>query len=860
MLAHGLDVEGLYFDTRDMQEAGGERAARAMLAAGLPSTAVATANDQNAFGLIRVLTEAGCDLPADQAVIGFDDMLGGASMLPSLSTVRQPLDKIGALAARLVIRMVNGETVPAEEQRLATTLVIRESCGCPGPLALVSGRLGDDPADTDRLLAEIRTALDRNAPVWASGAHAADLEVSVKSIVSALNDAATGARTPAGTELRRLLLPVARRLEDYEVAVAVMRLIRDYGRSLQTAAGADNQARHRVEDVVYQIFVVLAQAQSSFQVAHGRSTMSALGTQYSVSMQLLRSQERDPRSLDWLRNTDIRAGCLGLWPVEAELRDRYLDVIATYDRRAGTAVRGCGRLEMESFPPAEVVGLADSAADNMIYVAHLKVDNGDWGMLALVGPIQAGLAEGRETMNQWAALLSVALEHDSVLQTLREQEEVLRRAALYDDLTGLPNRSHFRDRLMLAMARARRRPDFRYAVLLLDLDGFKLVNDSLGHEAGDQLLQEVARRVTVEMRANEAAARLGGDEFAVLIEDFSGPEAPAVLAERLQAAVSAPWRLGDTDVAVTASIGIALGADGYADTQAVMRDADAAMYFAKSSGKRTHALFAPSMHTSALDRLRTGAELRHAIDNDELELFYQPIVTLDSGEVTGIEALLRWRHPTRGLLVPPVFLPIAEESDLGVKIGTWVLRTACRQVAQWCHERGRESVRMSVNVSNRQFWHGKLIEDVVESLAADGLDPGCLALEITEGVIMHDVRHATRTLADLTAMGVEVHIDDFGTGYSSLEALHDLPFDALKIDRSFVSRLTGSSRSRELVRTIVTMGLNLNLKVIAEGIETDEELRLVRELGCTHGQGYLYSRPVPAGDFTAYLAGHAART
>jgi diguanylate cyclase (GGDEF)-like protein len=846
MLAHDLDPDGLYYDTGDMQEAGGERAGRLMLAAGLPSTAVVAANDLNAFGVIRVLGEAGCHLPTDQAVIGFDDMLVGASMMPSMSSVRQPLDEIGTLAARLVVRMVNGAAVADEEHRLPTTLVVRESCGCPGPLALVSGRIADDSADPDRLLSEVRTVVDRTTSAWASGVQAPELEVSVKCVASALHDAAAGRPTPAGTELRRMLLPIARRLENYEAAVAVMRLFRDYGRALQATAKND-----RVEDVVYQIFVVLAQAHSSFQVAHGRSTMAALGTQYSVSMELLRSQERDPRSLDWLRTTDIRGGCLGLWPGEPAGPGGVLEVIATYDRQAGAAVPGGGRTPVERFPPAEVVALADSAADDMIYVAHLKVDHGDWGMLALVGPIQAGLAEGRETMNQWAALLSVALEHDSVLQTLREQEEVLRRAALYDDLTGLPNRSHFRDRLMVAMARARRRPDFRYAVLLLDLDGFKLVNDSLGHEAGDRLLQEVARRVTAEVRANESAARLGGDEFAVLIEDFDGPEAPATLAERLQAAVSAPCHVGDTDVAVTASIGIALGAESYADPQAVMRDADAAMYYAKSRGKRAHALFAPSMHASALDRLRTGAELRHAIDNDQLELFYQPIVALDSGVVTGAEALLRWRHPTRGLLVPPVFLPIAEESDLAVTIGTWVLRTACRQIAEWCRRPGRESMRMSVNVSNRQFWHGDLIADVVDALAADGLDPHCLAVEITEGVIMHDVRHATRVLSELTAMGVEVHIDDFGTGYSSLEALHDLPFDALKIDRSFVSRLIGNARSRELVRTIVTMGLNLNLKVIAEGIETGEERRLTRELGCTHGQGYLFSRPVPADEFPA---------
>ncbi|MFI6074554.1 EAL domain-containing protein [Actinoplanes sp. NPDC051343] len=818
--AAGLPVDDrLFYETGDMQQPGGERAARRMLADGLPSTAVMCGNDQNAIGVLRVLGEAGYDLPAAQAVIGFDDLPDSASMIPSLTTVRQPLDQIGELAVDLVARMLRGDPVRNEQHRVATGLVVRESCGCPGPLALASGP-ADGQGGPDRLLADIRRAVDANMPAWSTAGHSAELEMSVKGVAAVLADAATGLPTPTGTELRRLLQPVARRLENYEVAVAVMRLFRDYGRALRSS-----------EDLVYQIFVVLAQAQSSFQVAHGRSTMSALGTQYSVSMQLLRSQERDPRSLDWLRATDIRGGCLGLWPDEPEASRRVLDVIATYDGKAG--MPGCGRLEIERFPPTELIDRVDVAAQEMIFVAHLKVDNGDWGMLALVGPIQAGLAEGRETMNQWAALLSVALEHDSVLQTLREQEEVLRRAALYDDLTGLPNRSHFRDRLMLAMGRAR-----QYAVLLLDLDGFKLVNDSLGHEAGDRLLQEVARRVTVELRVNEAAARLGGDEFAVLIEDFGGPDVPAVLAERLQAAVSAPCRLGDTDVAVTASIGIAVGADSYGDTQAVMRDADAAMYFAKSSGKRAHALFVPSMHESALDRLRTGAELRNAIGDGQLELFYQPIVALDSGVVCGVEALLRWRHPTRGLLVPPVFLPIAEESDLGVKIGTWVLREASRQVAEW----GRPGIRMSVNVSNRQFWHGDLIADLV----ATGVDPALLAVEITEGVIMHDVRHATRVIAELTAMGVEVHIDDFGTGYSSLEALHDLPFDALKIDRSFVSRSTGSLRSRELVRTIVAMGLNLGLKVIAEGIETVEEQQLVRELGCTHGQGYLFSRPVPA--------------
>jgi diguanylate cyclase (GGDEF)-like protein len=590
LLAHGLVPQpGLLFATGDMQEAGGERAAAAMLAAGLPSTAVVCGNDQNAIGLLRALTEAGCDLPADQAVIGFDDLPGGAYVTPSLTTVRQPLDEIGDFAVQLVLGLLNGDPPSAQEHRLATTLVVRESCGCPGPLSMTGHPPGDRDATADRLLAGICAAMNADSPARRPKVHPAELEVAVKNLTTAL----ASPEAVSGPDLRRILLPISQRMEEYEIMVAVMRLIRDHSRAVTGATGAD-------DDAVYQIFVLLAQAQSSSQAARGRSTMSALGTQYSVSMQLLRSQERDPRSLEWLRSTDVRGGCLGLWPENPERRGRYLDVITTFDRRTGTTTEGTGEAEIERFPPAVLVEMAELSADDMVYVAHLKVGDGDWGMLALVGPVQATLAEGRETMNQWAALLSVALEHDLVLRTMREQEEVLRQAARYDDLTGLPNRSQFRDRLTTAIAR----PGHRYAVLMMDLDGFKQVNDTLGHEAGDRLLQEVGRRLTAQLHPNELVARLGGDEFAVLIEDLADLQAPAALAERLQDAVSAPVQLAGQEAAVTTSIGIALGNQAYTDTQAVMRDADAAMYCAKSNGKRTYELFTPEMRTAAQPRER----------------------------------------------------------------------------------------------------------------------------------------------------------------------------------------------------------------------------------------------------------------
>ena len=404
------------------------------------------------------------------------------------------------------------------------------------------------------------------------------------------------------------------------------------------------------------------------------------------------------------------------------------------------------------------------------------------------------------------------------------------------------------------MARANRRGDYKYAVLMLDLDGFKIVNDSLGHHAGDGLLQQVAARLTTTLRSTDTAARFGGDEFAILIEDVADDNNPVIVAERLQRDLSQPHRLGDTEVVVSVSIGIAVGAAEYGDTEAIMRDADIAMYHAKTHGKRSHAIFNPAMHNAATDRLTIESGLRRALHNRELVLFYQPIVELRTLTLSGAEALIRWRHLTRGLVPPNEFLGVAEESGLSLSIGTWVLEESCRQLRRWGLHRGdARPFMMSVNVSNRQFWQGTLIEDVDDNLRAFGLSPDRLAVEITEGVIMDDAKLASSVLSGLRTLGVQVHIDDFGTGYSSLEALQDLAIDAFKIDRSFISRIATSPRGKELVRTIVTMGLNLNLDVIAEGIETDEELGFVRRLGCPYGQGYLFSRAVPAEEFAKLL-------
>jgi len=307
-----------------------------------------------------------------------------------------------------------------------------------------------------------------------------------------------------------------------------------------------------------------------------------------------------------------------------------------------------------------------------------------------------------------------------------------------------------------------------------------------------------------------------------------------------------PCVIDGQDIVVTASIGVALSSGRYEQPQDVIRDADIAMYSAKNREKGTHAVFDVSMGAQAHSRLRTEGELRRAIEQEELELHYQPIVALDSGRIAAFEALIRWRHPDRGLIPPGDFLPIAEECGLMLPIGRWVLEEACRQLGAWRRLGVADDVRMSVNVSNRQFWHGHLVEDLTECLTAAGIAAQDIGIEITEGVIMHDVKLARSVLDALHDLGASLHIDDFGTGYSSLEALHHLPIDALKIDRSFVTGLGTDQRSEELARAIIAMGTSLGMELVAEGIETEDHRDRLRDLGCTYGQGYWIARPMPA--------------
>jgi diguanylate cyclase (GGDEF)-like protein/PAS domain S-box-containing protein len=426
----------------------------------------------------------------------------------------------------------------------------------------------------------------------------------------------------------------------------------------------------------------------------------------------------------------------------------------------------------------------------------------------------------------------------------KQSEERLRHDAFHDALTGLPNRALFADHVKLTIARAKRVPTRRFAVLFCDLDRFKVINDSLGHMVGDQLLVEVARRLEKCLREGDTVARVGGDEFTILLEDLGDEEEAVVVAERIQKGVSAAITLGGREVFTTMSIGLAAGSSSYSDPEDILRDADTAMYRAKSLGKARHVVFDHTMHASAVNLLQIETDLRKAMEKEQFYLLYQPIVSLDNFRLCGFEALVRWHHPERGLISPLDFIPIAEETGQIISIGEWALFEACRQMRAWEKRYPEASpIFMSVNLSGKQFNHPSLIAQVRNAVTKTGLSPRRLKLEITESAVMENIDTATDMLRQLRELGVQLAIDDFGTGYSSLSYLHRFPIDTLKIDRSFVTRMSENNENVEIVRTVVMLAQVLGMDVVAEGVETKEELKILRDLKCEYGQGYYFSRP-----------------
>ena len=424
--------------------------------------------------------------------------------------------------------------------------------------------------------------------------------------------------------------------------------------------------------------------------------------------------------------------------------------------------------------------------------------------------------------------------------------------AFHDSLTGLPNRALFMDRLEHRLARQKRRPDLGFSVLFLDVDRFKVVNDSLGHVRGDELLVAIARRLQACLRPGDTVARLGGDEFTILLEDVASRADATKISDRIHDELGAPVNLQGQEVFTAVSIGIAHGTIDYVRPEEILRDADTALYRAKAQGRARSIEFDPSMHDRAVALLLLETDLRRALERNELRLHYQPVVSLKTGSITGAEALVRWMHPQRGLVPPGDFIPLAEETGLIVPIGAWVLREACRQAREWQEKLGA-NIDMGVNLSSKQFLQPDLVAQVAAVLQETGLSPRSLRLEITESVLMEKGVAVADVMTELRAMGIRLDLDDFGTGYSSLSYLHQFPLDTLKIDRSFVARIGANAEGAEIVNTILALAASLDMEVVAEGVETAEQLGKLRELHCGYAQGYHLCRPVEGARFETLL-------
>ena len=466
--------------------------------------------------------------------------------------------------------------------------------------------------------------------------------------------------------------------------------------------------------------------------------------------------------------------------------------------------------------------------------------------------IQALADEHMLLLQQTNARLVIAtIEAHAVADQIQAARDQMNYTAHHDALTDLPNRILLQDRLGQAIEAARRQ-ERPLAVMFLDLDRFKYINDSLGHAVGDQLLQSVARRLKDGLRHSDTISRQGGDEFVVLLPNIERAEDAALSADKILAALTLPHHIGEHELHIGVSIGISIYPGDGQDTETLLKNADTAMYHAKENGRNTYEFFEQEMHARSVRRQSIEAGLRRALERQEFVLHYQPVVHLLSGATVGVEALIRWRHPERGLLLPDEFVPIAEECGLILPIGRWVLREACNQAQAWIRA-GFPPITVAINTSAFEFRGKDFIENIRAILAETALAPHLLELEMTETVLMSDAASSNSVLHALVDMGIKLAIDDFGTGYSSLSYLRQYPVDALKIDQSFVGQMIGSADNASIVSAIIGLSTNLKKRTVAEGIETAEQVALLLTLHCDEGQGYYFSHPLAADEFAAHL-------
>ena len=587
--------------------------------------------------------------------------------------------------------------------------------------------------------------------------------------------------------------------------------------------------------------------ETSFVADVGREHAALSGT-FAASMErlvgLVAKSVTAPAALIALLGDDRRSFCAG------QMRRDWFSHDAGALIRCGLMQRTLengGMLSMEDLGSADDVVLRSAAVElNIASIASAtfaKTDGTVGGMICVLGDeARTWSADDVATLGEFGNVAGNELQLRQLLSDREAREQRLRHESVHDPLTGLPNRTLFMRRLSDATHRARRGHDGLFAVLFLDIDGFKLVNDSMGHHAGDEMLIAIARRLEGCVRGGDIVARLGGDEFAILLERIIDVRDAAMVAERVQEALQTPFSVGGYSHASSASIGVALSTGVTEQPEYVLRSADTAMYRAKNTGRGRYEMFDRAMHAEALTRLQIETDLRHAFDRDEFFLHYQPIISLKTGQMVGAEALVRWRHSERGIVSPATFIPVAEDTGLIVPLGRWVLREACRQAREW-RSAGNESFAISVNLSVREFAQPDLVRIVASILEETGLPAKALRIEITESAIIGQKHPAIETVEQLRALGVAIHLDDFGTGYSALSYLHRLPLDAVKVDRAFTASIDHEDRPLHVVRAIISLAHAIGLEVVAEGVANERQLELLREMGCDLAQGFIFARP-----------------
>jgi diguanylate cyclase (GGDEF)-like protein len=519
------------------------------------------------------------------------------------------------------------------------------------------------------------------------------------------------------------------------------------------------------------------------------------------------------------------------------------DTAATVSRsRWDGAQRWTSARTLYGFPLAVLVGLS---VDEQMAPAHAQTRI--YLVWAAIASIAVAVFTGLSGRMSWQLVEARRRESETKLEHAGRVEYL----AYHDGLTGLPNRSMFSKLLTKGISEAQRY-NRQLAVAFLDLDRFKLINDTLGHEAGDQLLQEVALRLRACVRDGDTVARLGGDEFVVLLPELADSNYAAMVAQKILLQIAKEFMLIGQEFRVTASIGISTYPQDGLDEQTLTKNADIAMYQAKAEGKNNFQFYSEKLNAHSLERLALESSLRHALERNEFRLHYQAKREISSGRITGVEALLRWEHPDLGMVGPMEFIPVAEETGLIIPIGRWVLKTACMQSVEWRNQ-DLPPLNMAVNLTPRQFCDESLLMDVTTILQAAGMDPRFLEIEITEGLLIHDVENTLRILTGLKALGIRIAVDDFGTGYSSLAMLQRFPLDTIKIDRSFMRGIAGTPQDTGLADALIAMGKSLSLTVVAQGVETREQAEHLRLHECNELQGFYFKKPLPADEFTRLL-------